>query len=129
MAAPLRLRPALLAALLGAACAAPAAKPSPRIGLRVCVSEPRFVEAYAERFAGATAAEPRGGRECDVTARAPSALNAGKVVLRSAYDGSVLVEIEGGVELVPNLAALALAPGGGIYERVLAQRSASGFHR
>ena len=97
--------------------------------LRICVETESAVEAYAKHFIAAVAAEPRGGRDCDLTVRAASALNAGSATLRSAYDGSVLTEIDGPVDLLPQLAALSVARETEPYRRVVAQRAASGFAR
>lgn len=124
MAAALKLA---LAALLAAACSAPSAKRPSVVDLRVCVSDERFVESWSKSFKSAAALEPREGRECDVTARANSDLNADKVTVRSAFDGSILVELEGPVDFVPRLAAMSLAPDTEPYKRVKAQREKSGF--
>lgn len=128
MASALRITPALL---LAAACAAPSKSPKINLftDLRVCVQDESVVEAYAKYFSSAVAADPRGGRDCDLTVRAGSALNAGNVTLRSAYDNSVLAEIEGQVDLLPRLAAMSVAPGSEPYRLVTAQRAASGFAR
>lgn len=88
-----------------------------------------MVEPWGREFAEAVVSEPREGRACDVAARAASLLNAGKVTLRSAYDGSVVTEIEGPVELVPRLAAMSLGPGSEHYARLKAARAKSGFTR
>ena len=93
----------------------------------MCVQDDGLVESWAKYFSKAVASEPREGRECDVVARAASALNADKVTLRSAYDGTVITEIEGPMELVPRLAALSLAPNSEAYLRLMAQRKKSGF--
>ena len=124
MASALRLA---LAALLAAACAGSAGKRPSVVDLRVCVAEERLVESWAKSFKTAAAVEPRDGRECDVVARALSDVNADKVTIRSAYDGSVLVELEGPVGFVPRLAALSLAPDTEPYKKVVAQREKSGF--
>lgn len=116
-----------LAALLAAACAGPAGKRPSVVDLRVCVAEERLVESWAKNFKSATAAAPREGRECDVVARSVSDLNADKVTIRSAYDGTVLVELEGPVDFVPRLAAMALSPDTEPYKRVRVQREKSGF--
>ena len=128
MASALRLAAALL---LSAACATPEKKTrtATTLDLRICVETESVVEAYAKHFAAAVAAEPRGGRDCDLTVRAGSALNAGSATLRSAYDGSVLAEIDGPVELLPQLAAMSVARDTEPYRRVAAQRAASGFAR
>jgi len=111
-----------------AACGAPSKKVDARVDLRVCVEEARQVEAYAKYFTTAVVAEPRGGRECDFTARGTT-LNAGKVTLRSAYDDSILGELDVPVELAPKLAAFTLARGTEVYSHILKQRDASGFTR
>ena len=123
------MRRVLAAVVVLASCAAPAEKSAAALDLRVCVPDAAAVEAWGGHFALAVALEPREGRECDFTARAASILNAGKVTLRSAYDGAVIAEIDGTVELVPRLAALSLAPGSEPYEKLKAQRRASGFVR
>jgi hypothetical protein len=123
------VRRAFAAAALLAACAAPLPKAPPKLDLRVCVQEESLVEAWAEHFSKAAAVEPREGRECDVVARAASILNAGKVTLRSAYDGSVVTEIEGPLELVPRLAAMSLAADSDHYARLKAAREKAGFTR
>ena len=74
-----------------AVCGPPPRNYPPVVDLRVCVQGEATVEVYRRYFAAATAAEPGDGQECDVTVRR-SILNAGKVVARSAYDGSVLAE-------------------------------------
>ncbi|MBI4062242.1 MAG: hypothetical protein HY403_12535 [Elusimicrobia bacterium] len=84
------------------------------------------MEAYRRHFRAATAAEPRDGRECDVTVRG-TLLNAGKITLRSAYDGSILAEIEGPMDLTPQLAALSLAPDTDAHRRVSEQRARPAF--
>lgn len=122
-------RAVVCAAALSAACAAARRAPPARVDLRVCVAEEALVEAWARHFASAVAGPARGGRDCDFTAAAPSALNAGQVSLRSAYDGAELVVLEGPVDLVPRLAALSLAPGTAPHERLRAQREKSGFGR
>ena len=106
--------------LLGgaAACAPPPRDVPPVLDLRVCVEGEAAVELYARHFKGATATGP-----CDVTVR-DTALNAGKVTVRSAYDQSVLAEIEGPVDLAPQLVKLALARGTQAYRKVSAQRAA-----
>lgn len=116
---------ALIAAVLLGACAAPAAK-APVLALRVCVEREEQVEAWAKFFQKAAAVPPRDGRDCDVVAAA-SPMNAGKVTLRSAYDGTVLGEIEAPVELVPRLAALSLGPDTEPGKALAARRAASGF--
>lgn len=93
----------------------------------MCVAEERLVESWAKSFKSAAAVDPREGRECDLVARSTSDLNADKMTIRSAYDGSVLVELEGPVEFIPRLASLSLAPGTQPYIRVKAQREKSGF--
>ncbi len=123
------MRRVLALAVLVAGCAAPAPKAPPKLDLRVCVQEESLVEAWGAVFEKAAASEPREGRECDVTARAASLLNAGKVTLRSAYDGSVLTEIEGPVELVPRLAAMSLGRDSEHYARLKTAREKSGFTR
>lgn len=119
------MRPGLLALLLSS-CAAPAAKAPPKVALRVCVEREDQAEPWSKYFERAAAVPPREGRECDVVASA-SVLNAGKVSLRSAYDGSPLAEVEGPVDLVPRLAALSLAPDTEPGKDLAARRAASGF--
>ena len=96
--------------------------------LRACVESDEAAESYRRYFKAASAAEPRGGRECDFTVRGTK-LDAGIVTLRSAYDGSVLAEIDGSADLMAQLAALSLARGTEAYRRVVAQRTASGLTR
>ncbi len=93
----------------------------------MCVAEERLVESWAKNFKSAAAIEPREGRDCDIVARSTSDLNADKMTIRSAFDGSVLVELEGPVDFVPRLAAMALSPDTEPYKRVKAQREKSGF--
>lgn len=120
-------RTAALALALGlAACASPAPKQYALVDLRVCVQDASFVEAYTRHFAAAVASEPSGGRECDVTAQV-AALNTGQVTMRSAYDGTVLAEIEGPMDLAPQLAALSLSRVTQAYRRVSLQRAAYSF--
>lgn len=128
MASALRIAVALA---LTAACAAPGKSPKIDLftDLRVCVQDESVIEAYAKYFTAAVASDPRGGRDCDLTVRAASALNAGNVTLRSAYDNSVLAEIEGQVDLLPRLAAMSVARGTEPYRLVTTQRAASGFAR
>ncbi len=116
------------AAALGAglaACAAPQREVPPVVDLRVCVQSEADAELYRRHFKTAVAAEPRGGRECDAVVRSET-LNAGKVVVRSAYDNSMLAEIEGTVDLAPQLVKLALEQGTDAYRRLWAQRKAAG---
>lgn len=122
--------PLPLAALAGfvAACGPPPRDAPPVVDLRVCVENEAAVALYRPHFKAAVAAEPRDGRECDVSVRAAT-LNAGKVTVRSAYDGSVLAEILGPMDLAPHLVKLALAPGTQAHQRVTAQRAASGLPR
>ncbi len=114
--------------MFAAACAAPAPKTAPLVNLRVCVENEAQVESWRKAFVAAAAVEPREGRDCDLVAKSTT-MNAGRVSLRSAYDGSLLGEIEGPVDLVPRLAALTVAPGTEPSERLAAQRKASGFGR
>ena len=88
----------------------------------MCVQSEAAVEVYRRHFIAATAAEPDDGRECDVTVRR-SLLNAGKVIARSAYDGSVLAEVLGPGDIAPSLVKIALEPGTKAYQRVAAQRA------
>ncbi len=82
---------------------------------------------YQRYFVSAVvAADSRGGRECDVEAHIVSALNADKVTLRSAYDGSALAEVSGPMDLMPQLTAMSLARGSEPYQRVRVQKSRSG---
>jgi hypothetical protein len=113
-------------AVLLAACAGPHGKRPSVVDLRVCVSDERFVEPWSKSFVKAVTGDPREGRECDFTAL-PGSLNDDKVVLRSAFDGSVLAELEGPVDFVPRLAALSLAPESEPYKRLKKQREKSGF--
>lgn len=126
----LALKRASAAALLLSlsSCVAPSAKAPGRLDLRVCVEDESLVAGYAEHFLAAVASEPRGGRDCDLTASGKR-FNAGKVTLRSAYDGSVLAELDVPVEMAPKLAAFTLARGSEPYRRLVAQRDASGFSR
>jgi hypothetical protein len=114
-----------LAALALAACAAPRREVPPVVDLRVCVQSEADVELYHRFFKVAVAAEPRGGRECDAVVKSET-LNAGKVIVRSAYDNSMLAEIEGTVDLAPQLVKLALEPGTDAYHRLWKQRKAAG---
>lgn len=113
---------AALAAVL--ACAPPGRNVPPVVDLRVCVGSEAEVEVYRRYFKAAAVAEGRGGRDCDVVASG-TVLNAGKVTLRSAYDGVILAELEGPADLAPQLSALSLAPGTDAYVRVSAQRTAA----
>lgn len=119
--APLRL--AALAAAL-AACSPPVRDIPPFVNLRVCVENEADAEAYRLHFRSAVAAEPRGGRECDISVRAAT-MHAGKVTVRSAYDGSILAEIHGPVDLAPQLVKIALEPGTDAHRRVSEQRAAA----
>lgn len=114
---------AALAAAL-AACGPPVRDIPPFVNLRVCVESESDVEAYRRHFKSAVAAEPRGGRECDVSVRAAT-MHAGKVTVRSAYDDSILAEIHGPVDLAPQLVKIALEPGTDAHRRVSAQRAAA----
>jgi hypothetical protein len=105
-----------------AVCGPPPRNYPPVVDLRVCVQGEAAVEVYRRYFTAATAAEPDDGRECDVTIRR-SLLNAGKVIARSAYDGSVLAEVLGPGDIAPPLIKNALQPGTKAYERVTAQRA------
>ncbi len=118
----------LAAAFLLGACAPPAREVPPVVDLRVCVETAAQAEAYRRHFKDAVAVPPRGGRDCDVTVKSAT-LNAGKVTVRSAYDGSVLAEIDGPVDLAPQLVKVAIEQGTESYRKVWAQRSASGFAR
>lgn len=118
---------AVLAAAL-AACAPPAREDHPVVDLRVCVENEAAVEAYRRFFKTAVFAEPRGGRSCDVVVQTAT-MHAGKVTVRSAYNGEVLAEIEGTVDLAPNLAHISLDQHTDAYRRVWAQRKAAGFAR
>ena len=113
------------AALALAACAAPAREVPPVVDLRVCVQSEAEAELYRRHFKTAVAAQPRDGRECDAVVRSP-ALNAGKVTVTSAYDGAMLAEVEGTVDLAPQLVKLALEQGTDAYRRLWKQRKAAG---
>lgn len=113
---------ALILAL--AACGPPVRDIPPFVDLRVCVESEADVEAYRRHFKSAVAAEPRGGRECDVSVRAAK-LHAGKVTVRSAYDDSILAEIHGPVDLAPQLVKIALEPGTDAFRRVSEQRASA----
>jgi len=111
-----------------AACAPPAREVPPVVDLRVCVENEAQVELYHRYFKAAVATPPRGGRDCDAVVTA-STMDAGKVTVRSAYDGSVLAEIEGTIDLAPQLVKVALDQGTDAYRRLWKQRKASGFGR
>lgn len=123
----MRSSAAALAVIL-AACTPPPREAPPVVDLRVCVEKDADVELYRPHFKEAVAAEPRGGRNCDIAVRATT-LNAGKVAVRSAYDEAVLAEIEGPMDLAPQLVKLAVEQGTDAYRRVWKQRTASGFGR
>lgn len=115
----------LLAALtVLAACGPPPRENPPLIDLRVCVENAAAVDAYRAHFKAATAEDPRGGRACDASIRAEDA-GGGKVTVSSAYDGSVLAEILGPLDLAPRLVRAALAPDTAAYRRLAAQRAAA----
>ncbi|MDD5302628.1 MAG: hypothetical protein PHS14_05900 [Elusimicrobia bacterium] len=121
-------RRALAALAFLIACGPPPRDVPPVVDLRVCVENEESVALYRPHFKTAVAAEPRDGRECDAAVRGAT-LNAGKVTVRSAYDGSVLAEILGPMDLAPQLVKAALMPGTQAYQRVTAQRAAAGFSR
>lgn len=118
--------PSVFAALAAAfaACGPPVRDIPPVVDLRVCVEKEADVEAYRPHFKSAVAADPRGGRECDVSISA-SRMHAGKVTVRSAYDGEALAEIHGPVDLAPQLVKIALEPGTDAHRRVSEQRAAA----
>ena len=105
-----------------AACGPPPRNYPPLADLRLCVENEAEVEAYRPHFKAPVAAEPRGGRMCDATVRAEDR-NGGKVTVRSAYDGSVLAEILGPLDLAPRLVKAALTPGTEAHRRVTNQRA------
>lgn len=107
-----------------AVCGPPPRNYPPVVDLRVCVESEAAAEVYRRHFAAATAAEPQDGLECDITVRR-ALLNAKKVIVRSAYDGAVLAEILGPLDLAPPLVKIALEPGTKAHQRVTAQRAAS----
>lgn len=119
--APLRF--AALAAFL-AACGPPVRDIPPTVDLRVCVENEADVEAYGRHFKSAVAAPLHDVRGCDVAVRAAK-MHAGKITVRSAYDGEVLAEIHGPVDLAPQLVKIALEPGTDAYRRVSEQRAAA----
>lgn len=114
--------PALAAAL--AACSPPVRDIPPTVDLRVCVESEADAEAYRRHFKSAVAAELHDVRECDVSIRAAK-LHAGKITVRSAYDGEVLAEIHGPVDLAPQLVKIALEPGTDAHRRISEQRAAA----
>ena len=121
----------LIAVLVVAACVAPPRSASEKIDLSICVmdapnadEQTTLLAEYRKYFVSAVvAADSRGGRECDVEAHIVSALNADKVTLRSAYDGSALAEVSGPLDLMPRLTAMSLTRGGEPYQRVRAQKT------
>lgn len=116
-------RPRAFAALVVlAACGPPPRDVPPVADLRVCVENEAAVEAYRPHFKAPVAAEPQRGRMCDASVHTEDR-NGGKVTVRSAYDGSVLAEILGPLDLAPKLVKAALAPGTLAYRRVTAQRT------
>ena len=125
----------LLTGLIIGACAAPSHIATEKIDLSVCIMDAPntdeqnvLLAEYRKHFASAVVtADSRGGRECDVEAHIVSALNADKVTLRSAYDGSALAEVSGPVDLMPRLAAISLARENEPYRRVSAQRAAARY--
>lgn len=119
---------ALAALALLAACRPPPRDVPPVVDLRVCVETAEEVEAYRPHFKTPVAAEPKGGRICDAVVRAEDR-DGGKVTVLSAYDGSVLAEILGPLDLAPRLVKAALAPGTLAYQRVTAQRTKAEFAR
>lgn len=114
--------PLCLAAL--AACGPPVRDIPPFVNLRVCVENAADIEAYRPHFKSAVAAAPHDVRECDVSVRAAK-MHAGKVTVRSAYDGEVLAEIHGPVDLAPQLVKIALEPGTDAHRRISEQRAAA----
>lgn len=119
---------ALAALAVLAACGPPPRNYPPLADLRVCVENEAAVEAYRPHFKAPVAAEPRGGLMCDATVRAEDR-NGGKVTVRSAYDGTVLAEILGPLDLAPRLVKAALSPGTAAYRRVAAQRAEADISR